>query len=99
MSLAIKQIYTRPNVDIPFYSPSIEFKEYQNRKYVESGHILFQQTTFTDDKLTQISFVVFADRQSRILFLSDEQIKQDVELRIQYNEDNNITVKRIFMLD
>lgn len=99
MSLAIKQIYTRPSVDIPFFTPDSEFREYQNRTYVEPGHILFQQTTFTDDKLTQINFIVFANRGSRILFLSDERIRQEVESRIQYNKDNNVTVKRIFMLD
>jgi hypothetical protein len=99
MSIAIKQIYTRPSVDIPFWAPSSEYKEYQNKNYVETGHVLFQQTTYSDDKLSQINFIVFANRESRILFLSDERCKEEVEERIEYNQLNNILTRRIFMLD
>lgn len=99
MSLAIKQIYTRPNLDIPFFAPSPEFIQYKYNNYVKKAHILFQQTTFSEDKLTQVNFIVFANRESRILFLSDEQVNAEIDNRMKYNQINNITTERIFILD
>lgn len=99
MNLAIKSIYTRPSIEVPFYVQLEEFKEYKNKNYMEPGHILFQQVSFSDDKLTQISFAVFANRESRILCLSDDRIREDVSNRVKHNQINNITTTRIYMLE
>jgi hypothetical protein len=99
MSIAIKKNYTRPSLDVDFYKASPEFSEYEYKTYIEKGHILFKQGTFSEDKLTHVTFIVFADRESRILYLSDPHCIRRAEERAEYDAKNNIKVETVYMID
>jgi hypothetical protein len=99
MSIAIKKIYTRPSLDVDFYKASPELSEHEYKTYIEPGHILFKQGTFSEDKLTQVTFIVFADRESRILYLSDPHCIRRAQEREEYNSKNNIKVETFYMMD
>ena len=85
---------TRPSLDVDFYSSkfSEEANLYLIEHYINTGKLISQEVTYSDDRLSKTGIRVFDSPESRVELTNDPFFAQDKADRIDYNAANSITV-------
>lgn len=85
-------VTTRPNIDTEFYEFSLEFIAYRLEKYINTNKLVIT-TEYSDNGLQKTNTFTYSDIFALREYEADETIRNEIRLRNQYNQINNITVR------
>lgn len=84
------RIYHRKDTNTIWYEQSSEYSSHLQKNYLETYKILKVAHEESSDKLSLISFTVFADLQAKKDFEADEICSNHMNNRESHNTTNNI---------
>ena len=90
--IKITRTSTRPNTDIPFFSPEKSFNDYFVKTYVETGKVTRAETTLSEDGLTKTVVNLYSSEADMIEARDDAVVIDGyITKSVIYNNENGIT--------
>jgi len=91
----VQRVFTRPSADIAFYQPTTEFRTHFKTAYKDSGKILSNTVTLSEDRLKQVISTMWTDEATWNAYREDPVCVEHFTARNAYNEANSITDDRV----
>lgn len=91
--IKVTKVRTRPSTEVKFLRAAmpLDLKEYRNQKYVVSGKLLAEQTTFSEDRLTMTYTAVWATQEDFDEYDTDPQLVAFWAARDAAHLDSGVT--------
>ncbi len=92
--LILTATFTRPNIMTPWYQQSDAFAQYFETTYRETGKVLDQAQTISEDGLTLTRTVTWATRADFLNFVKNDQAYKDLmtEREAHFSENGIIAL-------
>lgn len=92
LKLKVWRSETRPNTGVSFWSLSAEDRQYIDETYKTAGLLLDEETTISDDQLTQTRTLTWTKVPGMVtILLDDETLKAQEAKNDEYNQLHGIT--------
>jgi quinol monooxygenase YgiN len=90
----VQRINHRPSTLVSFYTPTDEYIAYFQTAYRETGLVLFDSRSLSEDLLTLTIDTVWRDEDALNQYLADPVVQEMIALRDAYLAENGIVVER-----
>ena len=91
MAVVVTNTWVRPNTEVDFYEPSESQLDYITINFKNNDKCTVTSKTFSDDELTKIRVVSFADAGTRDEWKADSTVQQLHNERNTYCTNNSIS--------
>jgi|TARA_B110000211_G_C13538074_1_gene318131 hypothetical protein len=91
MAVVVTNTWVRPNTEVDFYEPSESQLDYITVNFKNNDKYTVTSKTFSDDELTKIRVVSFADAGTRNEWKADSTVQQLHSERNTYCTNNSIS--------
>jgi len=91
----VQRVFTRPSADIAFYQLTAEFRNHYKSAYKDTGKILSNTVTVSQDQLKQVISTMWIDEETWNAYREDAVCVEHFTARNAYNATNNITDDRV----
>jgi hypothetical protein len=90
----VQRVFTRPNPEVAFYQPTVEFRNRFKTGYKDTGKILSNTVTISSDRLKQVISTMWLDEATWNEYLADPICQAHFAARNAYYDQNSITAER-----
>lgn len=90
----VQRVFTRPSADIAFYQLTTEFRDHFKTTYKDSGKILSNTVTLSEDRLKQVISTMWTDEATWNAYREDAICMEHFAARNAYNDQFSITGER-----
>ena len=91
MAVIVTSTWVRPNTEVDFYEPSASQYDYITINFKNNDKYTVTSKTYSDDELTKIRVVSFADAGTRNEWKADSTVQQLHSERNTYCTNNSIS--------
>jgi PHP family Zn ribbon phosphoesterase len=89
-------VYTRPNTSVAWYAQPASYAELFKTELLDTGKIILSAVTYSADNLTKTHQATWLNDADRIAWVSRETTQAEINNRIIYNAENNITLDIVY---
>jgi ABC-type tungstate transport system permease subunit len=90
----VQRVFTRPSADIAFYQPTTEFRTHYKSAYKDTGKILSNTVTISEDRSKQVISTMWSDEATWNAYREDAICMEHFAARNAYNDQFSITGER-----